>query len=122
MKKFTYISEDDGRLHEARSLDWDTILDEDMPAHVEDEEALVQAWNAVPSYVEANARAFAAIDDKSVSAIASMQACIGSLIAWRDDTCVGGLAPRIVESCACPVCVAIRSQEIAIAHIYRIFE
>jgi len=102
MQRFTYTSEDDGQQHAARSVDWDSILDT-MP-HIQDDPSLN------------------ILDDESVAAVASMQAVIIALRVWRDETCMGGLAPRIVESCTCPVCLAIRSLEVAISHIYSIFE
>ncbi len=83
MKKFTYISDDDGKVHEARRIDWDAVLEPQsteeqfreaaIAASLDDlygERALEgvldgmarhRAWNAlqsVPSYVEAQARAF----------------------------------------------------------------
>jgi len=101
-RTFAYISEDDGREHAARSLDWDTLLDT-MP-HIQDDPVLN------------------VLDDESVAAVASMQTAIAALRVWRDETCVGVLAPRIIASCTCPVCIAIRSLEVAIANIYSIFE
>jgi len=62
------------------------------------------------------------VDEESEAAVASMQQTIEALTAWRDNTCFDVLKPRQVESCTCPVCVAIRSLELAIEHIYRIFE
>lgn len=66
------------------------------------------------------------MDEESIEAVQATEAALVALRSWRDNTCFdiprSSLKVRVIESCTCPVCVAIRALEQVPGHIERIFE